>query len=336
MPKAADKGPMLLIHGLGADSSSWMKKTDEERETLGMQYAQEGYDVWYGNMRGSGPSRTHKLDYYDADGWLHRDGFFWEFDYNDLAEEDLPAMIKKVYEVSGHCKKVTVIGHSLGATILPNGLSKSEHAKHYVSQAISMAPCFAPDFIGMGPGRPLSYSESKLLGAFIDFYSMKSLFGSDWDDNVSAICRWARYSSSAAEVCDLLRSKDFNLYSPENPKGWKEVSSRLLQHLNENVRLGDYRKYGYWSNDELSADLSQIEVPVSVMHGTKDTLCKRAHQQSYLDLIPNLESQIDIEGAGHQYFTGANGADFKAALDKMLTHSSEETPLEICERSFVW
>ena len=96
-------------------------------------------------MRGSGPSRTHKLDYYDADGWLHRDGFFWEFDYNDLAEEDLPAMIKKVYEVSGHCKKVTVIGHSLGATILPNGLSKSEHAKHYVSQAISMAPCFAPD-----------------------------------------------------------------------------------------------------------------------------------------------------------------------------------------------
>ena len=134
----------------------------------------------------------------------------------------------------------------------------------------------------------------------------------------------------------MLRSKDFNLYSPENPKGWKEVSSRLLQHLNENVRLGDYRKYGYWSNDELSADLSQIEVPVSVMHGTKDTLCKRAHQQSYLDLIPNLESQIDIEGAGHQYFTGANGADFKAALDKMLTHSSEETPLEICERSFVW
>lgn len=75
---------------------------------------------------------------------------------------------------------------------------------------------------------------------------------------------------------------------------------------------------------------------MSVMHGTNDSLCKREHQQRFIDLIPNVESQIDIEGAGHQFFPGANDIQFKAALDKMLTHSGEVTALEYCERSFAW
>ena len=93
VPNESTKGPMLLIHGTGSDSSLWMRKNDLERDTIGVQYALEGYDVWYANMRGSGPSRTHTFDGFNPDGESVLDDNYWEFDYNDHAEEDLPAMI---------------------------------------------------------------------------------------------------------------------------------------------------------------------------------------------------------------------------------------------------
>lgn len=122
VPSQSDKGPMLLIHGTTEDASQWMDRPEEGGENIGMKYAMEGYDVWYANMRGSVPSAPP--------AWLG-DGMedYWEFDYNNLAEEDLPAMIEKVMEVNGGCKKVTLIGHSIGGTILANGLSKSANAK---------------------------------------------------------------------------------------------------------------------------------------------------------------------------------------------------------------
>jgi len=133
VPAESDKGPMLLIHGTGKDASQWMEKSDEVEDSIGMKYALEGYDVWYGNLRGSGPSRAHRRRGRNPDGDGALDDNYWEFDYNNLAEEDLPAMIRRVIAVNGSCKKVTLIGYSLGGTILANGLSKSTYAKKYVA-----------------------------------------------------------------------------------------------------------------------------------------------------------------------------------------------------------
>ena len=113
----------------------------------------EGYDVWFANLRGSIPSRSHELASYNPDGEFEfQRSNYWFFHYNDLAEQDIPALIEKVIEVNGDCKKVTLIGHSLGATITPNALSKSSRAKNYVSQFIGLAPCFMPDGNIFAPG----------------------------------------------------------------------------------------------------------------------------------------------------------------------------------------
>ena len=68
-------------------------------------------------------------------------------------------MIEKVVEVNGDCKKVTLIGHSLGATLIPNALSKSRRAKNYVAQSINMAPCFIPDGNLFAPGLEISNAQ---------------------------------------------------------------------------------------------------------------------------------------------------------------------------------
>lgn len=80
------------------------------------------------------PSRTHDLWSYDPDGYFaFQEANYWEFDYNDVAEQDIQAVIEKVIEVNGDCKKVTLVGHSLGATLIPNALSKSSRARAYVA-----------------------------------------------------------------------------------------------------------------------------------------------------------------------------------------------------------
>ena len=54
-----EKGPLLLIHGFSTDSITWMAKSDQEALTIGSQLFEEGYDVWFANMRGTRRSRKH-------------------------------------------------------------------------------------------------------------------------------------------------------------------------------------------------------------------------------------------------------------------------------------
>jgi len=103
-----------------------------------------------------------------------------------------------------------------------------------------------------------------------------------------------------------------------------------LQHYLDNIRLNDYRRYGYFSNDEPSADLTNIEVPMGVMYGGADTLCPRSSNQRFIDQIPTVEAEVELVDANHFYFTEVNDAEFKTEIDKLLTHSSEEIQDEVC------
>lgn len=88
-PENKSKGPLLFIHGASSDASTWFTKTDDSMDLIGNQYAAEGYDVFFANMRGTIPSRSHDLSNYDPDGFPFQEANFWEFDYNDIAENDI-------------------------------------------------------------------------------------------------------------------------------------------------------------------------------------------------------------------------------------------------------
>lgn len=80
-------------------------------------------------------------------------------------------------------------------------------------------------------------------------------------------------------------------------------------------------RYGYWSNDKPSAVLANIDVPINFMFGDQDTLCPRAAQQRFINQIPTVGQQVDFKDADHFFFSGANDAEFKTELDKLLTIS---------------
>ena len=145
-PFATPKGPILLIHGAFTDSITWMDRTDETEKNVGSLLAEEGYDVWYANMRGTRYSRENKK--WDADADKEE---FWDYDFSDLAKEDVPAMIKKIIEVNGSCTKVSLVGHSLGSQNIINLLSQSSVASNYIAQSVAMAPCLIAEAIGFVP-----------------------------------------------------------------------------------------------------------------------------------------------------------------------------------------
>jgi pimeloyl-ACP methyl ester carboxylesterase len=93
--------PLLLIHGLAQNDRGWDSKV--KRYSMARFLHAQGFDVWVGNMRGSGtPGFRSEM----PEGPHH-----WTID--DYAIDDVPGLVNEVIQATG--QKPFVIVHSLGA-----------------------------------------------------------------------------------------------------------------------------------------------------------------------------------------------------------------------------
>ncbi|KAK8925939.1 Triacylglycerol lipase 2 [Platanthera zijinensis] len=102
-----NKGPVLLQHGLFVDGFTWL--VNSPSESLGYILADNGYDVWIANSRGTIYSLGHTSLSSD-------DPAYWDWSWDELAAYDLPAVVGYAYQQSGH-RKLHYVGHSLGTLI---------------------------------------------------------------------------------------------------------------------------------------------------------------------------------------------------------------------------
>ena len=72
------------------------------------------------------------------------------------------------------------------------------------------------------------------------------------------------------------------------------------------------------------------------MFATGDMECPQADQQRFVDAIPTLDGVFTFDGKNHFFFGGANDADFKSELDKLLKNSGRDIKSRICNRRFRW
>ncbi|RWV88558.1 hypothetical protein GW17_00049341 [Ensete ventricosum] len=85
------------------DGLGWLLSSPDE--SLGYILADEGYDVWIANSRGTKHSIGHTL--FSSD-----DPEYWDWSWDELAEYDLPATVEYVYGHTGK-QKLHYVGHSL-------------------------------------------------------------------------------------------------------------------------------------------------------------------------------------------------------------------------------
>lgn len=75
--------------------------------------ADAGFDVWLGNARGNVHSRYHNTLDPDHDEQKYE---FFDFSWEEIGTQDLPAMIDYILEYTGR-DKLHYIGHSQGGTV---------------------------------------------------------------------------------------------------------------------------------------------------------------------------------------------------------------------------
>lgn len=97
------KPAVLLMHGIDNDMNFWT--LNEPSKTPAFLLADQGYDVWLGNNRGSRYGKGHlTLDY-------KTDAEYWRFSVEEYGLKDLPAFIDHILAKTGQ-EKLTYIGHS--------------------------------------------------------------------------------------------------------------------------------------------------------------------------------------------------------------------------------
>ena len=87
-----DKGAVLIQHGNLQDAASWIAAyTAESPKPMPLILADNGFDIWMGNNRGTEYSRGHTSSSMTIDTKE-----YWAFSYAEMAMYDDPANIKMI------------------------------------------------------------------------------------------------------------------------------------------------------------------------------------------------------------------------------------------------
>lgn len=134
-PPQKGKKVCLLMHGLKAQSSEWVVSGPER--AFGYQLADEGYDVWMGNVRGTDYSLNHTT--FDSFGSQQDQKQYWSFSFNEIGIYDLPAMIDYVLSQTEQ-EKLQYVGHSQGTTAYFAMVSEKPEYNEKIIMMHAMAP----------------------------------------------------------------------------------------------------------------------------------------------------------------------------------------------------
>ncbi|KAK9924456.1 hypothetical protein M0R45_032823 [Rubus argutus] len=113
--KSGNKIPVLLQHGLLMDGITWLLLPPDQ--SLAFLLADNGYEVWIANTRGTQYSLGHTSLTPD-------DPAFWQWSWDELVTYDLPATYQYVHDQAG--QKLHYVGHSLGTLIALAAFSENQ------------------------------------------------------------------------------------------------------------------------------------------------------------------------------------------------------------------
>ncbi|RZC34844.1 Abhydro lipase domain containing protein, partial [Asbolus verrucosus] len=102
-----NKQPVYIQHGIAADSATWVATGNR---SLAFNLADEGYDVWLGNQRGTRYSRKHAI-------LKDSDFEYWNYNLDDQALNDIRTSLHEIERITRKRGSIIYIGHSKGTTL---------------------------------------------------------------------------------------------------------------------------------------------------------------------------------------------------------------------------
>ncbi|XP_031392329.1 triacylglycerol lipase 2-like [Punica granatum] len=267
-----DRPPVLLQHGILADGTTWILLPPGK--SLAFLLADNGFDVWIANSRGTASSGHVSLSPSDA--------AFWDWSWDKLASFDLPAAFAYVHQQTK--QRVHYVGYSQGSLIALAALSK----KHLLSMLRSAALLSPISYMG--------HISSPLVRVAAENFMAERLYqlghnefnpiGDAATKMLKDICQKSGIDCSkfltafTGQNCCINKSivQAFLNHKPQSS------SMKNMVHLSQMMRNGTISMYNYGEKDENiqhygkprppSYDMKSIpnDVPLFLSYGGADAL----------------------------------------------------------------
>ena len=101
-PESGEQRVAFMQHGLIDIAGTWF--FNNATNSVASNLVKEGYDVWFGNNRGTTQSFLHV-------NLTVEDDAYWNYSFDEMGKYDLPANIEFVLEKT-NVSKITYMGHS--------------------------------------------------------------------------------------------------------------------------------------------------------------------------------------------------------------------------------
>ncbi|CAK7349050.1 unnamed protein product [Dovyalis caffra] len=247
----ADKPPVLLQHGLMMDGVTWLMNSPGE--SLAFILADNGYDVWIGNSRGTKFSRGHT-------SLSPNDSVYWDWTWDELVAYDLPATFQYVHDQTG--QNLHYVGHSLG-TLIAFAAFSQEKLLNMIRSAVLLSPIAY-----------LNQMPSPLARGAVDLFLAEDLYwlglhefnpqGQAANKLLEDICskpgmNCSNLMSSFTGPNCCLNSSRTNWFLDHEPQA---TATKNMIHLAQMVRTGTIAMYDYGNENDNMDHYEQPTPPV--------------------------------------------------------------------------
>ncbi|XP_076632128.1 lipase 3 [Colletes latitarsis] len=331
-PKSNNKPPVLLVHGLMDCSATWVIACPEKG--LGYILADQGYDVWLGNVRGNRYSRKHVK-------YSTKDKNFWMFSWHEIGVFDIPAMIDYILKETKR-EKILYVGHSQGSTSFFVMASERPEYQQKLTAAFNLAPAVFMSKTTHPFIRLLSpYANNiKALMNMIGKYEFKP--SGPFIRKVSKII--CSDNTPTQPMCTNIMTlfggrneKELNntllpeigQYDPAGASTRQFVHYAQLQNSGNFEQynygfLGNMRKYG--SRNPPKYNIANIKMPVYLYYGSNDEMVNVMDLEKLYKMLPNAQKfLIPYKWFTHIDFIWAMNVDtllYNNMLNVMSRHKS--------------
>ncbi|KAL3285127.1 hypothetical protein HHI36_019251 [Cryptolaemus montrouzieri] len=320
--------PILLMHGVYGQGENYIVN-GINNGSLAYLLADNGFDVWLGNSRGTQHGRKHiSLNPTSKE--------FWDFSFHEIGMYDLPAKIDYILE-STKKEKLHYVGHSQGGTVFYVMASMRPEYQQKVTLASLLAPGgyekhFTNSFLLPFTVRHRELTKLADVANIYELppYTMK-LF-----QMVSTACSTAVFREICVFAYHMVSGGDSGELNeqilPLVFKYLPTVSTKQLLHYAQTIASGHMRPwdYGTKKNMELYGQpvpsdypVENISVPMAMYYSLGDNLAFAKDIEDICDTMQNCVRKFLMPNEKWTHM------DFLAS--KNLAHELNEPLLEFIQ-----
>lgn len=308
--KSDDKKPaVLIVHDILGSSADFLIAGPEN--SLPLQLAEQGYDVWLGNNRGNTWSRAHKeLD-------PNKNKTYWDFSFHELGIHDSPAMIDHILNKTGN-DKLSFIGYSQGAAQFFVMTSEKPEYNDKITMMTALAPAVYMNGTSNVALKLLSQFKF-IVDAVESFLSITEFLP---HSNLITIAGGAlcKDGSPLQNICITVMSSIVGFDNGGLNKTLLPIlfevfpagsSIMEVNHLIQGINSGNFRQYDFGVMENLAKyhngaapeyNLTKTSIPVALYYGQNDSLIAASDVERLATDLSNVVDKKIIEHFNHADF----------------------------------